>query len=432
METKLFEAALSGNVRVLHQLFQENPLILADYSLLAPLENPLHVATKAGHAGFVQEVLKLKPDAARELNKEGFRPLDVASAFGYVEIAKELIVKSGSEICRLEGREGRTALHYAVINGKNEIVDELLSLESLFEWMQKLGLEEMVNWGDKDGNTVLHLAVARKQHQGVQLLLRSSNISSTLELNATNLRGLTAMDVIDILIETPSDVQLREILHRAGALRAQNSQLQVAVNVPNNQQENTSIVEAAKKDWIKYFCFKQERDSPSDTRNALLVVAALIATVTFQAGVNPPSGVNAPSGVNPPSGLQVLKGNTNTREAQPPRAYRYHPDHPVDNLGLAALSTGLGSTATASNWFLLGNSLGLATSVSVIIYLTTGFPFQRELHISIYSMMFAYGWSVNIDQSNKGVRYLILGIAFLVPFLIRWLPRWVRKVLKDR
>ena len=232
-------------------------------------------------------------------------------------------------------------------------------------------------------------------------MLRSSNISSTLELNATNSRGLTAMDVIDILLENPSDVQLREILHRAGALGAQNSQLQVA--------------EAAKKDWIKYFCFKQERDSPSDTRNALLVVAALIATVTFQAGVNPPSG------------LQVLKVNTHTREAQPPGAY-----HPERTLGITALFTSLGSAVAASNWFLLGNSLGLATSVSVIIYLTTGFPFQRELHISIYSMMFAYGWSVNIDQPNKGLRYLILGIAFLVPFLIRWLPRWVRKVLKDR
>ncbi|XP_042966313.1 uncharacterized protein LOC122299897 [Carya illinoinensis] len=44
-------------------------------------------------------------------------------------------------------------------------------------------------------------------------------------------------------------------------------------------------------DWLKYFRYMPERDSPSDVRNALLVVMALIAAATFQAALNPPGGV---------------------------------------------------------------------------------------------------------------------------------------------
>ena len=43
--------------------------------------------------------------------------------------------------------------------------------------------------------------------------------------------------------------------------------------------------------WFKKFQYDPKTDSPSDARNVLLVVVALIAAVTFQAGVNPPGGV---------------------------------------------------------------------------------------------------------------------------------------------
>ncbi|KAJ0113675.1 hypothetical protein Patl1_00072 [Pistacia atlantica] len=94
----------------------------------------------------------------------------------------------------------------------------------------------------------------------VGLLLGSGNISNILELNAKNSRGFTAMDLLDIVIE-------------------------------NSNEIHPEPVPVVYKDWINYFKFKIGRDQPSDARDALLLVAALIATVTYQAGMDPPSGI---------------------------------------------------------------------------------------------------------------------------------------------
>ncbi|KAF5455807.1 hypothetical protein F2P56_025344 [Juglans regia] len=63
-------------------------------------------------------------------------------------------------------------------------------------------------------------------------------------------------------------------------------------------------------DWVSYFQYKPERDSASDVRSALLVVMALIAAATFQAGLNPPGGVwqdnKNDHGVNQEAGTAIL------------------------------------------------------------------------------------------------------------------------------
>ncbi|EXB72237.1 Ankyrin repeat-containing protein [Morus notabilis] len=169
---RLVEAARMGNVEALHDLIKENPFVLSDYALVSLHENPLHVATKAGQLGFVREIIRLKPESAEEPNREGFRPLDIASAFGHVEIVKELVTSTGNDICRLKGKDGKTAIHYAASSGRLEVMDDLLSfsaecvtdvtvlgetalhlavkyykveaLRNLVEWLEKLGLEEIV------------------------------------------------------------------------------------------------------------------------------------------------------------------------------------------------------------------------------------------------------------------------------------------------
>jgi len=94
------------------------------------------------------------------------------------------------------------------------------------------------------------------------------------------------------------------------------------------------------KNWFRYFQFEEGRDSPGDTRDALLVIATLIAAVTFQAGVNPPGGV----------WQENKNGNT-------------------------AGSAIYAKDEEAYIVFLISNTLVFSTSILVIMSLTYKFPF---------------------------------------------------------
>ncbi|KAJ0052795.1 hypothetical protein Pint_00075 [Pistacia integerrima] len=371
MDGRLFEAARTADVSLLHQLLLEKPLTLADCQLIFPHENPLHIATKAGQLAFVHQILKHRPDFERQSNQDGFRPLDIASAFGSGECVKDVTSL------------GETALHLALKYYKVEAVTNLV------KWLERLGLEELVNSVDKDGNTILHLA-------SVKLLLSSS----ILELNVRNSRGFTAMDLLDNTpVDNPNDVRLKEILQSAGALGTETPH-NTLINNPN---PSTGV----SKDWIKYFQFQMKRDSLSDTRNALLVVAALIATVTFQAGINPPSSfiLDTPAA-----------NSTNTaNSAPPPPQTNITAVVPAVVSGLTVVSGSSGSLVTP-NLFLFSNTLGLVASLNIIIYLTSRFPFQRELQIAIFSMMCTYGCAAHHIKPAGAIKYVVLLIALLLPF----------------
>lgn len=59
--------------------------------------------------------------------------------------------------------------------------------------------------------------------QVIELLFGSTSTRAVLDVNAKNSKGLTAMDIMDIMIKenvSSDDVHLKDILHRAGALTA--------------------------------------------------------------------------------------------------------------------------------------------------------------------------------------------------------------------
>lgn len=189
MDRRLSEASLQGNVELLQQILDEDPLILDKIIVLCISQTPLHTASMLGHLNFVKELLNRKPELAAELDSNGCSPLHLAAAKGHLDIVKELL-SADSEVGSVRNLDGRTALHVAVIKGRTAAATELVRvapelsrvltdrgetclhlcvkynrvemLQNLAEATMELD-GDLLNWKDCDGNTILHIAVAKKQ-----------------------------------------------------------------------------------------------------------------------------------------------------------------------------------------------------------------------------------------------------------------------------
>ncbi|KAJ9140045.1 hypothetical protein P3X46_030732 [Hevea brasiliensis] len=391
MDARLLEAAQCGDINYLQQLLRENPLILDSIALLST-ENLLNVALVTGNVSFVKEVIRLKPHFAKELNQDGFSPMHMAAANGHVEIVKELN-EVNPNLCRLEGREQRTPLHYAAIKGRVEVISVLLgscpecidsvtveretalhlavknnqfqATKTLVEWIRENNRDDVFNMIDEQGSTVLHLAIWKKQRQVIELLLDNRTSPGSLEVNAMNHYGLTALDVLLMSPSEAGDREIVEMLLDAEAMRGRDITLS---NIPYNQTFTNSPT-APETDrsqlggMVEYFKFKRGRDSPSTARSTLLVIVVLVATATFQVGVNPPGGVWQDT--------YTTGQNNNTSNIKP------------HNAGESVLGT---TNLIAFDLFVFFNTVGFSVSLFMITILTSRFPLQFELQICLVAM----------------------------------------------
>lgn len=187
---ELYEASLNGCVSTLKTLIQKGPLILSRISLYPYTETPLHIASLLGHLDFCEVLLQNSPSLATELNSEGRCPLHLASANGHTEVVKALL-RTNPEMCLVGDKDEMLPLHFAAMRGRVGAIKELIKakpdsiremtktndgsilhlfvrynhLEALKLLVESLGSEHQFLYSlkYKEDNTVLHLAVKRRQ-----------------------------------------------------------------------------------------------------------------------------------------------------------------------------------------------------------------------------------------------------------------------------
>uniref|UniRef100_A0A7N2LFV6 PGG domain-containing protein n=1 Tax=Quercus lobata TaxID=97700 RepID=A0A7N2LFV6_QUELO len=162
------------------------------------------------------------------------------------------------------------------------------------------------------------------------------------------------------------------------------------------------------------FQYNPKEDKAGDVRNILLVVATLIAAVTFQAGVNPPGGVWQDN---------MKRNHTLCDE----KSNQGRPFDPSCDIIHAAGTAIFASRVPDFYVFLLFNTVALSTSVLVIMSLTYKFPFHLEVLIATASMLATYASAVfavtPADYSSKS-RFLLIVAA--LPFVLRVLIYMVK------
>ncbi|EOY18321.1 Ankyrin repeat family protein, putative [Theobroma cacao] len=300
MDWVLREAARAGNIDALYEQFQEDPHLSDRIDAVPFIDTPLHEAAAAGQVDFAAEMMNLKPSFASKINPDGFTPLHLALQKHQTQLLYELL-KINKDLVRVKGKKGVTLLHYAAELGDIDILAKFLvacpqcikdvtvggktalhiavennnveALEVLARWLRGTPNKdggfweiEVMNWKDKDGNTM------------IRLLLECG-----IRKNIINLNGLTALDVL----QCQGQVDNREavdVLRQAGGLNAS--------LIP----ESTPLAELFRSkvefsERLMIIVTRARLNIPSDTRNAFLVLAGLVITATYQAIFNPPGGV---------------------------------------------------------------------------------------------------------------------------------------------
>nr|DAD24972.1 TPA_asm: hypothetical protein HUJ06_026436 [Nelumbo nucifera] len=384
--TWIDDAAQAGNIELLYEsLRRDNNILEKLVNNIRFLGTPLHLSVSMGHTAFSMELAALKPSLTRKLNEDGLSPIHIASRNGNIDIVKGLLRVDG-ELCQVKGKGMMTPLHCAASAGSVPVLGEFLSAcpESIADLTvyDKTALhlalennqEEILSWKDSDGNTVLHISTSRRQTPMVEYLL--DNIEKA-DVNAVNAEGLTALGVLLRSQRQPDDAVIENTLRRRRASDTGSSQPQP----PTSDEVLKSIPKGIRSSWTDYFKFQPGKEAPSDVRNALLVIVALITIATFQAGITPPGGLWQEDSSNPNDSSTVYLERPYTA-------------------GTSILAT---KDRQMFYYFVGCNTIGFLLSLLMLFHLTKEFPARTELVIAMFAMMLTYSGSISfIGPSSPG------------------------------
>nr|XP_024930159.2 ankyrin repeat-containing protein ITN1-like [Ziziphus jujuba var. spinosa] len=335
---RLYKASSEGCVATLDSLMEVDPFTLSKISVNPFGETPLHISAMLGHLNFTKQLLSYKPKGpklAEELDFHKRSPLHLASAEGPTATVQALI-EANKGMCFVRDEDGKIPLHYAAMRGRLQVIQLLIRsepksiLENLNEGETVLHLcvqynqlealqmlvgsvkenNEFLNSKDqKCGNTILHLAVMLKQIETIKFLVSIPEMTRGAN-SILNKSGFTAFGMIEHLPKDFKCVQIQNIIQDVRLEDIRCLQTQKHDNPEASDSETASIscwkywwskfinhLKTYDVDW-KYWWSKfinhlktYDVDWIKDRSGALTIVATVIATMTFQAALNPPGGV---------------------------------------------------------------------------------------------------------------------------------------------
>ncbi|RLN39724.1 ankyrin repeat-containing protein [Panicum miliaceum] len=219
--------------------------------------NALHYAAQKDNKRVVKRLLKERTELAYKRNGQNQTPLHVAAHHGSTNSIRALLQQC-PDVAEMLDAAGRNAFHAAVASGKTDALRCLL---------RNVRPADLLNHVDDDGNTPLLLAAEMSHVQSALLLVRDSRVNPCIR----NKKGQTARSLLEA---------------RSAQDRTTHSEVKIRTVDGGGEQEPHTHLEI--RTSHKYF----ERSVET-----YILVATLIATVTFAATFTMPVGYDQTKGI---------------------------------------------------------------------------------------------------------------------------------------
>ncbi|XVF42244.1 hypothetical protein PTKIN_Ptkin01aG0345300 [Pterospermum kingtungense] len=243
---------------------------------------PLHYAALFGDLKSTKLLLQGPSSTAYIVDQDGTSAVHVAAFRGHINVV-ELLVQHCPDIHEVTDNKGRTLLHVAVIGGQGKMVKRILEMPML------LGI---INEKDNDGNTALHLAVINKRDYIITLLARNREMDGDMLNN--NL--FTASDIFSLQPRKTSFLveKIRFWLQETHGLpfiqEWINTKIKTKMIGETDQKDTNILLSSGKEDQTGISTATLQEAKRKNRLEVQLLIAMLIATVTFQAAFTVPGG----------------------------------------------------------------------------------------------------------------------------------------------
>ncbi|KAL3742754.1 hypothetical protein ACJRO7_018122 [Eucalyptus globulus] len=251
---------------------------------------PLHYVAYLGKVEAVRLLLQHDTSVAYELDKAGESALHLAAFHGCINVIDEL-VRSCPDACDIINTKGQSALHAAIIGGQNKVVEYILGMPNL---------ENLINEQDNDGNTALHLAALHKEYGIISILAEDKRVDRLTK----NKDHFTALDICSAHQEASISAKMaRQMLKGSYGIPS----FQVWFTEHGKKRLDEQFVQGQPSVSINTGSNIANRDNFGLSKRGImdmqLLVAGLIATVTFTAAFTVPGGYNNDG---PDRGMAIL------------------------------------------------------------------------------------------------------------------------------